>query len=33
MPSTERIAVENINTPGRGTNVNAEKYSDMRKAC
>jgi len=28
----EKITVENINTPGRTTNVNSAKYSAMRKA-
>lgn len=28
----EKITVENINTPGRTTNVNAAKYLAMRKA-
>jgi hypothetical protein len=28
----EKIAVENINTPGRTSNVDAAKYSAMRKA-
>jgi hypothetical protein len=28
----EKIAVENINTPGRTTNVDAAKYTAMRKA-
>ncbi len=28
----EKIAVENINTPGRTTNVNRAKYMDMRRA-
>lgn len=29
---TEKIAVENINTPGKTTNVNAEKYVAMKDA-
>ncbi|MFN0058912.1 MAG: DUF6958 family protein [Planctomycetota bacterium] len=32
MPAHEMIAVENINVPGRASNVNAEKYRAMRKA-
>ena len=30
--SYEKIAVENINTPGRSENVRADKYHDMRAA-
>lgn len=30
--SDEKIIVENINTPGRTSRVNAEKYSAMRNA-
>lgn len=30
--SDEKIIVQNINTPGRTSRVNAEKYSAMRKA-
>jgi hypothetical protein len=34
MPSNavERVVVENINTPGRTTRVNAEMYHAMRRA-
>ncbi len=28
----DKISVENINTPGRTTNVDAEKYAAMRSA-
>jgi hypothetical protein len=31
MASVEMIAVRNVNTPGRTTNVNVEKYQAMRK--
>ena len=30
MPGDKMIAVENINVPGRVSNVNAEKYTAMR---
>jgi hypothetical protein len=30
MASTEKIEVQNINVPGRTSNVNAEKYVAMR---
>jgi len=32
MTDDEKIAVENINTPGRVSNVNSVKYHEMRKA-
>ena len=31
MPKSEKIEIENVNCPGRVTNVDAEKYSAMRK--
>jgi hypothetical protein len=31
MPKDKMIAVENINVPGRTSNVNAEKYTAMRR--
>jgi len=31
MPKHEMIAIENVNTPGRMSNVDAEKYRAMRK--
>jgi hypothetical protein len=32
MPNDEMITVENVNTPGRTSNVNARKYRAMREA-
>lgn len=32
MPAAAVVAVQNINAPGRVSNVNAEKYTAMRKA-
>lgn len=32
MDKEEKITVENVNTPGRTTSVNAAKYTAMRKA-
>jgi len=32
MPKPDTIEVENVNTPGRVANVNAEKYAAMRQA-
>ena len=32
MPRSRMIEVENVNTPGRFSNVNAEKYEAMREA-
>lgn len=31
MPKDKMIAVENINVPGRTSNVNAKKYASMRE--
>lgn len=31
MNKEEKITVENVNTPGRTTSVNAAKYTAMRK--
>ncbi len=31
MPKREKITIENVNVPGRVTNVDAEKYRAMRK--
>ena len=31
-PKTGKIAVENVHTPGRTVNVDADKYTAMRKA-
>ena len=31
MPKLDMVVIENINTPGRKSNVNAEKYGTMRK--
>lgn len=32
MPATARVLVENVNTPGRTTNLDAVKYAAMRDA-
>ena len=32
MPLQEKIAIENVNCPGRTSNVNAEKYYAMKEA-
>jgi hypothetical protein len=31
MTSNEKIAIQNVNCPGKTTNVNAEKYRAMKK--
>ena len=32
MTSEEKIEIENVNTPGQKTNVNAVKYREMKSA-
>jgi len=32
MPNDDKITIENINCPGKTTNVDAEKYAAMKKA-
>ena len=32
MPAPEKIGMENVNIPGRATNVDADKYWAVRKA-